>query len=162
MYSMGHIRRTIWIIQNTHGNLEYLRIWCREKVKYLFLSILSLAWPESHMAYTMWRKRTEVWRSWLGFSQWGEGDHSKFRVIPQSPVQFVTDPVCRAFDLVVSVEVWESSFYECLHQAWRLSNVRMEIWGLWLMLQSRPPSTVFGRSSLLGKGDAQCTPSPIY
>lgn len=140
MYSMGHIRRTIWIIQNTHGNLEYSQIWCREKVKYWFLSILSLAWPESHMTCTMWRKRTEVWRSWLGFSQWGGGGHSKFRVIPQSPVQFVTDPVCRAFNLVVSVEVWESSFYECLCQAQRLSNAQMEIWGLWLMSQSRPPA----------------------
>lgn len=95
------------------------------------------------MTYTMWRKRAEIWRSWLGFSQCvcggAGGGHSKFRVIPQSPVQFVTDPACGAFDLVVSVEVWESLFYECLCQAQRLSSVRMEIWGLWLMSQSRPP-----------------------
>lgn len=79
------------------------------------------------------------------------GGHSVFRVIPQSPVQFVTDPADGAFDLVVSVEARESSFYEYLCQAQRLSNARMEIWGLWLMSQSRSPEHAVRKEQFASK-----------
>ena len=74
-------------------------------MKYLFFSILSLAWPESHMTYIYHVKKEnrDLKISAQFQPMWGR--HSKFRVIPQSPVHFVMDPACGAFDLVVSVEV---------------------------------------------------------
>lgn len=80
----------------------------RESEVFVFLHSFSCLARESHDLYHVKKESRDIkiLTRFQPMCVWGgRGGHSKFRVIPQSPVQFVTDPACGAFDLVVSVEV---------------------------------------------------------
>lgn len=75
----------------------------RESEVFVFLHSFSCLARESHDLYHVKKENRDLKILAQFQPMWGH--HSKFRVIPQSPVQFVTDPACGAFDIVVSVKV---------------------------------------------------------